>query len=157
MSASIALRVQSLDHTDQALVLARLAEGRESTREFSASALLDLFYEAGLPPPARIHNVLAALERRDLATRGRARGDWRLTPSGRARSLELVTDLDLVALNAEIESTGVSHLGQIAHALVPPSLAPPSLVTPLARFLESHPFELNVFGMTRFPDESDDA
>lgn len=40
------------------------------------------------------------------------------------------------------------------HALVPPTLAPPAILAPVTRFTENYPFDLNVFGMTRFPDES---
>jgi hypothetical protein len=35
---------------------------------------------------------------------------------------------------------------------VPYTLAPPALVQPLRGFLANHPFDGNVFGMTRFPD-----
>jgi hypothetical protein len=35
---------------------------------------------------------------------------------------------------------------------VPYTLAPPALVLPLRGFLAHHPFDGNVFGMTRFPD-----
>src|SRR6202000_3261956 len=42
--------------------------------------------------------------------------------------------------------------GRTEHALGPVHLAPPALVQPLQAFLADHPFDTNVFGMTRFPD-----
>lgn len=41
------------------------------------------------------------------------------------------------------------------HTLVPPALAPPELVAPLREYFVHHPFDLNVLGMTRFPDKRD--
>jgi hypothetical protein len=39
--------------------------------------------------------------------------------------------------------------------VVPPALAPPGLLQGLQRFLDNHPFETNVFAMTRFPESED--
>jgi hypothetical protein len=62
-----------------------------------------------------------------------------------------LSDLDLASLEAESAASGGARLGQAIHTVVPPSLAPPTLIEPLRAFLEKHPFETNVFGMTRFP------
>jgi DNA-binding transcriptional LysR family regulator len=88
-----------------------------------------------------------------MVARGKARGTWALTPKGRAHSEDLVKDLDLAALTAEAAATGGTTLGGAVHPTIPPSLAPPGLVLALRQFLDSHPFERNVFAMTRFPDE----
>lgn len=63
----------------------------------------------------------------------------------------------MVALQAEAEAVGGPDLGHVLHSLVPASFAPPGLIEPLREFLNEFPFDLNVFGMTRFPDEQDDA
>lgn len=60
--------------------------------------------------------------------------------------------IDMAALEAEAAEYGGSELGHALHTLVPPSLAPPALINPLRGFLADHPFDTNVFGMTRFPD-----
>jgi hypothetical protein len=60
--------------------------------------------------------------------------------------------MDLAALTAESVARTVTDLAQTPHPVIPPSLAPPELITPLREFFKSHPFERNVFGMTRFPD-----
>jgi hypothetical protein len=52
--------------------------------------------------------------------------------------------------------TDLPNLGATRHPVVPPSLAPPDLVGPLHDFFARYPFETNVFGMTRFPDEDEE-
>jgi hypothetical protein len=59
--------------------------------------------------------------------------------------------MDAQSLIAEAGHAKAPSLGSTALSLVPPTLAPPALLEPLRRFLTDHPFETNVFGMTRFP------
>jgi hypothetical protein len=111
-----------------------------------------LFDEIGLPRPAKMSNFLSALQRSGLLTRPKdSRGVWKLTPKGKVAAAELTKDLDLAALVAEAAQPGVAVLGDTAHPVIPPSLAPPALLGPLHDFLAEFPFESNVFGMTRFP------
>jgi hypothetical protein len=65
-----------------------------------------------------------------------------------------MTDIDLAVLLAEAGEPAVTVLGETAHPVVPPSLAPPALLKPLHTFLQEYPFERNVFGMTRFPSKT---
>lgn len=136
-------------------MLARIAEGRSETGRFAPSALETLFDDIGLPRPAKVSNVLVALERKKFTSRLRAPGTWRLTPKGSDLSQTLSTDMDLAMLGAEMAAMGGTALGHALHPVIPPSLAPPELVAPLGAFLTAHPFDTNVFGMTRFPDEQD--
>lgn len=155
---SVGVRLQALSVEDQVLALARLIEGRGDTGVFAPSQIDALFDEIGLPRPPRVSNVLGRLERGARATRMRnARGAWKLTPSGRAHSVSIAPDMDLVALTAEMSRPLTTVLGATAHPVIPPSLAPPALVGPLSGFLEEYPFELNVFGMTRFPRAASEA
>jgi hypothetical protein len=150
---SVGVRLQAMQLIDQVLVLARMASLRSDNARFSPKDVTRLFDESSLPQPSNISNAFASLEKRRLLTRGRGSGAvWTLTPQGRAKSETLASDIDLAALSAESLSVGTSLGGQ-PHPVVPPSLAPPSLVQPLRAFLEHHPFERNVFGMTRFPEE----
>ena len=148
---SVGVRLQRMDLYAQALVLARLAQARFSQGQFTPKQLLDLFSDFTLPPPSKISNVIAKLRNEALLTPGSESGTWKMTPLGRQSSFDYLSDLDLAAFNAE-SIIGSSFLGQVAHTVVPPSLAPPSLILRLRKFLEEHPFETNVFGMTRFPD-----
>ncbi len=137
-------------------MLSRLAESRLPAGRFGPSALDDLFDALGLPRPAKVANLLTRLERSGHVARQRsARGSWRLTPKGHARSSELVDGIDLAALVAESQSEAAPAFARTAHPTMPPWLAPPELLMPLREFLADHPFDRNVFGMTRFPDEQD--
>lgn len=138
---------------DQVLVLGHIAQSRTATTGFSPSDVEELFLNLALPRAARTSNVMARLEGRALLTRGRGRGAvWRVTPEGREhiRCLDLIDDLP--ALLSEVENVGSSRLGGAIHPLLPPELAPPELLRNLDSFLKAHPFETNVFAMTRFPE-----
>jgi hypothetical protein len=43
------------------------------------------------------------------------------------------------------------------HPTIPPHQGPPELPVGLRQFLADHPFELNAFAMTRFPEERPDG
>jgi hypothetical protein len=138
------------------LALARLAESR-SEGGFTAVAVDDLFDELTLPGPGKTHNVLASLEGKGLVRHGKSRGVWRVTPRGRAESEQVVSGIDLASLAAEASTTG-SMLGGTAHPVILPEFgAPPELVPILREFLDAHEFDLNIFGMTRFPTEGSAA
>jgi hypothetical protein len=155
---SVALRVQQLPFGDQVLVLSRLAEARSESGRFAPVALDNLFDDFALPRPAKVSNVLSRLESRgDVSRQREGRASWRLTPAGRVRSVELIRDIDLAAVVAEVAAEHPPLFGRTAHPLIPPSLAPPELLSPLRIFLEEHAFDSNVFGMTRFPDEQDES
>jgi hypothetical protein len=151
---TVGVRLQRLQLHEQALVLARLAQSRSQAGQFTPKDLESLFCSFALPPPTKISNIVAKLRKDSLLTQGNKASTWRMTPLGRQASLELLSDIDFAAFSAESASSS-SALGQVAHTVVPPSLAPPSLIPGLHKFLEQHPFETNVFGMTRFP-ESDE-
>ncbi len=148
---SIGVRLQSLEFIQQALILARLAQGRSSENRFTRKHLEQIFAETFLPKPTNLSDTLRKLRKEQLITPGKANSTWVITPRGRQVSLELFSDLDLAALAAE-SASGSSSLGHVAHTVVPPTLAPPSLIPALRVFLERYPFERNVFGMTRFPE-----
>lgn len=155
---SVAVRVQRLPVADQVLALGRLAEARSQLGRFAPIAIDGLFDDFGLPRPGKVSNVLSRLEDRGDVSRLRgSRGSWRLTPAGRAKSAELFGDLDLAALVAEAATERPPLFGRTTHPLIPPSLAPPELLIPMRLFLEDHPFDSNIFGMTRFPDEQDES
>jgi hypothetical protein len=61
----------------------------------------------------------------------------------------------MVVLAAEAVAPSSPTLGEAHHTAMSPAFAPAALVEPLRTFFLRHPFERNVFGMTRFPDEDD--
>src|ERR1700677_2614374 len=116
VSHSVALRVQGRSFPDQIIILARLAESRVAGKVFTARELDTIFVSASLPRPKNISDVLAKIRDRDLITN--VPGGWNLTPLGRQKSLELVSDLDLAAFSSEMMQ-GASTLGKVVHTLVP--------------------------------------
>ena len=150
-SHSVGVRLQGMEFPQQALVLARLAQARSSAAQFTRKSLDQIFDESSLPKPVNLSDTIGKLRDGGLVRPGREDATWVITPLGRQTSVELFSDLDLAALAAE-SASGSSVLGHVAHSVVPPALAPPSLIPGLRKFLENHPFERNVFGMTRFPE-----
>lgn len=148
----VALRVQRLDLQMQTLVLGQLAASRSEGDAFTPAAVMQLFHDVGLPAPAKVANVFAALTKKKWFSKQPQWASYKLTPAGQAKVREQMTGLDLVALVAESAHENASVLGRTEHALVPAHMAPPALVQPLRAFLADHPFDTNVFGMTRFPE-----
>lgn len=152
---SVGLRVQRMSLTDQTLVLASIASGRSENGTFSGRAITELFYDAALPSPSKIGNVIAALGRAGLATKGKGHGDWVITPMGRHKVGSLIGE-DAAGLLAEAMPATGAELGHSRHPLIPATLAPPQLVRPVAEFNLKAPSSANVFGMTRFPDDDEE-
>lgn len=155
---TVGVRVQNLPTRSQVLTLARVAQGRSGTGRFSIPSLTELFEDTGLPQPGNVHQTVRDLIKAKALVRqdsGNA-ATYRLTPVGAARSVGLASDMDIAALLAEGGGSGLSLLGETRHPVIPPSLAPPDLVGPLHGFFDRYPFETNVFGMTRFPDEDEE-
>lgn len=148
----VALRLQHLDLQAQTLVLAALVADRDEAKTVTPASVAHVFDDFALPAPSKIANVFRALTTKKLLTPLSGRGAYKVTPIGRAAVADHVSGLDLVALEAEAVSDNAPQLGQTQTALVPFTLAPPALVQPLRGFLADHPFDGNVFGMTRFPD-----
>ncbi|MFF2050532.1 hypothetical protein ACFVU2_02925 [Leifsonia sp. NPDC058194] len=148
----VALRLQGLELQVQTLVLAALAADRADASIVTPAAVGQLFEDFALPAPVKISNVFASLRTKKLLAAVSGRGSYKVTPLGRATVAEKLSGLDLVALVAEGASENAPVLGQTELSLVPYTLAPPALVQPLRGFLADHPFDTNVFGMTRFPD-----
>lgn len=147
---SIGVRVQRMQIRPRTLVLASIASGRSEDGTFSGRAVMELYDDIALPPPAKVGNVFANLKASGWATPAKARGAWRLTPLGQQKAAELVGE-DAAALLAE-SMPGGANLGHLRHPLIPSSLAPPQLVRPVADFTKASPPAGHVFGMTRFPD-----
>jgi hypothetical protein len=126
----------------------RSAIGRASPREIE-----DLFIDLVITAPANVSNVLASLENAGLAARGRGRGSvWGISPRGRQTLTGIIGSDEISDLFAEVWRVGASLLGGAVHPIFPPELSPPQLVAPLRAFMELHPFDRNVFGMTRYAD-----
>jgi hypothetical protein len=152
---AVGVRVQSMSRLDQTLLLCVLLAGRQNG-VFKGTQVTDLFQTFSLPGPTKIGNTFSALGRSRHLLPTKIRGEWRVTPLGRAQAARLLSQQDLAALEVEASYQGVDF-ASTHHTVVPPSLAPPEVLIPLGKFLERYPFETNVFGMTRFPDEDEEG
>lgn len=143
---------------DQVLTLARLVEGGSETRSFTPASVGLAFESLGLPSPGRARDVLARLRRDGLVvTLSGRRGQMRLSPKGVARGMAIFDDLDVVALAAEATRESGPFIGRIMQTVLPPFLAPAEVLGPVRDFVAAHPFDRNVFGMTRFPDNGENG
>jgi hypothetical protein len=143
---------------DRVLVLARLAEGHSEEGGFSPAELGATYVALALPLPSTPSNALRMLQRAEpQLAMPVGHGRWRLTPQGRARCASVISNMEVAALHAESATTGGAFLGGAQNTTVPPWLASSTLLPGLRAFLDAHPFERNVFGMTRFPDHRGDG
>ena len=116
-----------------------------------AGAIVDVFRALRIPPPSNLSRELSR-----LATRGHLvrypNSTWAVTPEGEHTIRTLMANApldDLAVLTGG--APGEPSFGAVPHHLIPPQLAPAEFQSGIARFLDGHPRERNVFGMTRFP------
>jgi hypothetical protein len=120
--------------------------------------LRDLFEAFHLEPPGNLNQDLARLKKAGWMTSRSAKPSWSLTPEGEERVKELVGEVDLALITAQLAASPGAELGNVRHTLIPPMLAPLKWREPIQRMVRDYDFETNVFCMTRFPEnESDDA
>ena len=148
---NVALRIQGLPRLDQVLVLLHLAQVRSETGLASAKDVGELYLDLAISPPVRPGNILLSLEKSGLTAKARGHGQWNLTPLGKQRLTELDLEGDLPRVLAGIQEIGFSPFGGVGHPVVPPEMAPPELAHAVRDFLREHPFDANIFAMTRFP------
>jgi DNA-binding MarR family transcriptional regulator len=155
--ASIAARIQGFPDANQALLLASLEEARGHGERFGVGDITTLMDDLGLP---RVHvsNALASLQRAGLVGRLPGRGRvWRVAPRGRDAVASLVTPREALQLSLELGLESGSTLGGQVHNLIPHWLAPAAIASAVRTFVEAHPIEFNIFGMTRFPRQDGDG
>lgn len=148
MSETFALQLQLLsDRLDKTLVLADLLERRSEDRKFRTGEVVQAFLELRVPAPSNISRCLADLKSRDLAI---VVGTpyWALTPKGRVRVHELVGDLDPSVLESNRDRG--AEFAHEEQTVIPTFAAPPRWQVGINRLLQDHPFDQNVFCMTRF-------
>lgn len=157
MLASLPLQIQKLGgFDDQTLVLAHVASLREGSLSASPAAIRGVFLSLRLPPPAKVSNNLSVLKRQHLVMQP-SPATWALTPLGLDRIRQLMANISDEALGT---ISGSSHaqpsLAETPHHLIPHELAPTHFHQGIGRFIEGHPFDQNVFGISRYPREDGD-
>jgi hypothetical protein len=147
-----ALSVQLLaTEADRAAALGQLLARRDGKRSFTTRELDDVFVELRMPRPANLSRTLGRMRDRGLVMSRDQR--WSLTPVGEKYARDLMGEIDVAKVAAELAVSPGAELGHERHALIPPSFAPPRWRQGIGRLLDRYPFETNVFCMTRFPSE----
>lgn len=143
--------------TRQTLVLLHVANLQTNNEAVTPAQITALFLDLRLPPPPKVGNNLASLKNAGFAV-PLAHGRWATTPLGKDRIRELMvgtSDAELASVTAHPDD---ALFGDMPHALLPPAMAPIQWRGGIGRFLKDHPFDRNVFGISRFPrkDHPDD-
>ena len=145
------LRLQTLSsQADRVLVVAHIASLREKSVRFARADVERTFADLRLPKPGNVGAVLSNLRKREMLIQPEY-GRWALTPIGEAR----VGDLGIMIGAADFHTGYASELASSVHHTIGSEFAPLPLVGPIGAFLRDHPFERNVFGISRYPDDSD--
>lgn len=154
---SYGLVLQRMGTSDRLLSLSALAATRADLGEFQTAEIRGLLDAFRLPLPTNLSRDLGRLRsaRPNLLRPGRnGRGGWMLTPEGQQRASELMGEIDLAGMGTELAAASGAFFAHGEYPTLPPTLAPPSWAPGIKTFLERHPFDRNVFLMTRFPDKA---
>jgi len=143
------LRLQTLERqADRVLVVAHTASLRTGGVVFSRAEVQEAFAQLRVPVPANVRAVLSNLRNAGLLVRSGTNG-WALTPKGDAR----VAELGITIGAADFQTDYAAELAGNVHHTIGTEFAPLPLSGPIGDFLRNHPFERNVFGICRYPDE----
>lgn len=155
--SSFGLLLQTLPIEDRVLAVATVAAASSEDSSFTAAQATAVFDKLWVPRPSNIHDGLAALEREHFVRRATKPRHWAVTPLGRETVRKLLSDLDVRAIEAQLNAVPGSDFAHVRHTLVTPAFAPIKWITAINRLLERFPFEQNVFLMTRFPENASDT
>lgn len=136
----------------QTLVVAQLSGLRSPDEWFSTADVTELFESLRIASPGNPTEELNRLASKGEVLRRSAKPPWSLTPLGNQRVIEL---MGRIADAPALPEAG-SELGGAHHQFIPPALAPKAWLDALARVNRDHPFERNIFLMTRYPRREDD-
>lgn len=140
-------------------MLGELAGLEQGSHWFTPLLVGRLYRGLRIPPPGDVDKTLSRLKSKGLVLHDSKTHTWALTPEGVARSRAVMSSIDTPDLRVLLADAPGAELGDVRQSTLPPTLAPSPWVEPIRRLLERFPFETNVFGMTRFPEERapDDA
>jgi hypothetical protein len=147
------LRLQALERQpDQVLVVAHTAALRSGSVYFSRNQVVDTFAQLRIPQPKSLGGVLSRLGKRGLLVLSDS-GAWALTPIGVNR----VAELGLTIGAADFQTEYSAELAGSVHHTIGAEFAPLPLSGPIGSFLQNHPFDRNVFGISRYPKKDNDT
>jgi hypothetical protein len=146
-----ALRLQLLPSTTKKVLVGASLVASQQEGRFTVGDLRGLFERLAIPVPNNLNASLNTLKGRELVySLPSIAGAWTLTPLGIREADDLMGSLDPTAL--ELGSVG-AEFAHVRQTVIPWWAAPPRWQIGIRRLTERHPFETNVFIMTRFPSE----
>lgn len=155
MAEELPLQIQRLGGVQsQTLVLLKIATLQSSGEPVSPSRIAHIYDALRIPPSTNISRDLGRLADAQLATRS-LQGGWAVTPEGSQEISNLMAGIGDEALAALGGAPDEPQFAELSHHLLHPVFAPAEFEAAIGRFLQGHPFERNVFCMTRFPPEDE--
>ena len=131
-------------------MISHVAALRSSQIHFSRSEVADTFGQLRIPQPANISSVLSHLGNRGLLIRS-GPNRWALTPKGESR----IAELGIAIGAADFRTEYAAELANNVHHTIGVEFAPLPLTGPIGMFLNDHPFDRNVFGISRYASGQD--
>ena len=145
------LRLQTLERQpDQVLVVAHTAALRFGPVHFSRNQVVDTYTQLRIPQPRNLGAVLSRLGKTGMLVLSET-GKWALTPAGEHR----VAELGITIGAADFQTEYSAELAGSVHHTIGAEFAPLPLTGPIGEFLHEHPFDRNVFGISRYPADGD--
>ena len=145
------LRLQTLtNQAHRVLVVAHIAALRAENDRFTRADVESAFVALRIPPPGNTGAVLSNLRKRDMLIQPEY-GHWALTPLGDVQ----VAELGVMIGAADFQTAYASELATSVHHTIGAEFAPLPLVGSIGAFLKNHPFDRNVFGISRYPNDTD--
>lgn len=153
--SGIGLYIQLLPkQSHKVLAAAYLAAEMNEDRRFISKDVRYVFDTLRIPVPKNVTANIANLTNAELLVRDASSNQLAITPLGREQAMEVLGEHAVAAAQSvEIEKAAEGALlGEAIHPVIPPAFAPPRWRESIARLLERHSFDSNVFCMTRFHD-----
>lgn len=120
------------------------------TNDASPSEVEHAFIDLSIPPPTNVSQHLAALAKKKMIL-SPVPGRWRVSQLGAEHIRQLTAGgVSEKVLAAALATPEDATLADSPHSLIPWEFAPIEIRGGIGRFLEGHPFERNVFGISRF-------
>lgn len=157
MAASVPLLIQRLPGFDeQTLVLTHVAMLQSGEMAATPMSVRSTYISLRLPVPTNPSQHLAALRDQELLMQPSS-GLWAVTPEGVEEIRRLMEGVGDEELSQSAQQPNEPSFADASHHLIPAEWAPGTFRLGVARFLEGHPFDSNVFGMSRYPDEKQES
>lgn len=133
-------------------MIAHISALRSSGVHLTRAGVESTYAELRVPPPRNVGAVLSNLRSDGLLVKAGS-SQWALTPLADAR----VAELGITIGAADFQTEYAAELAGSVHNTIGAEFAPLPLSGPIGGFLQNHPFDRNVFGISRYPKKDDDT